>query len=146
MAMDMTADRLLDLYAAPTVAVATDIGDEWGWTRMSDAETDEWRRHFLHYNGGTLEHVSWRRETVSGPESASFWIATGPNGHKACTHSTKAPAKMLEGLTAHLGTPDTLDKNEDIQMISAWWTQGAVDYAFTQIGSSATISIGPHGG
>lgn len=64
MAMDMTADRLLDLYAAPTVAVARGIGDEWGWTRMSDAETDEWRRHFLHYNGGTLEHVSWRRETV----------------------------------------------------------------------------------
>ena len=146
MLKNMTADRLIDLYAAPTVAAAAVIGDALGWERLTEADTEEWRRHFLAYNMGTVDHVGWRRETASGRESLSFWIATGPNAHKACSYSATASNAMLEGLTARLGPPDTLDKNEDIQMTTAWWTVGAVDYALTQIGTTSTVSVGPRGG
>lgn len=83
MPVDMTADRLLDICEAPTVQAAMVKGDELGWPRLTDAETQEWRRSFVGYNGGSVEVVGWRGERSSKVELLSFWIATGLNGHRA---------------------------------------------------------------
>lgn len=140
---DMTVDRLLAICEAPDVQAATVKGEELGWKRLTDAETEEWRTHFVGYNGGSVEAVGWRREMAGQADSLWFWVAVGPNGHKACTYSTARPDGLLDALSAHLGPPDTLNKEAAIEMISAYWKQGAVEYSFTQIGSSATIAVGP---
>lgn len=143
MPMDMTVDRLLDICESPTVQAATVKGDELGWQRQSDAETEEWRTHFVAYNGGSVEVVGWRRDKAGEAESLSVWVAVGPNGHKACAYSTKKPAEFLLALSERLGSPDRLDREDAIEMISAFWKRDAVEYSFTQVGSSATINIGP---
>lgn len=112
---NMKVDRLLAICEAPDVQAATVQGGKLGWQRENAGQTD----------------------------SLSFWLALGPNGHKACTYSTARPAGLLDALSARLGPPDTLDKEDAIEMISAYWKQGAVAYSFTQIGSSATIAVGP---
>ncbi|OIS92560.1 hypothetical protein [Brucella cytisi] len=140
---DMTVGRLLNICKAPTMQAATLAGDQLGWRRLTDAETEEWRTHFVAYNGGSVEVVGWRRDKIDGAESLSFWIAVGLNGHKACAYSTKKPAEFLHALSERLGPPDTLDKEDAIEMVSAYWKRGAVEYSFTQVGSSATINIGP---
>ncbi|NKB84715.1 hypothetical protein HED51_22905 [Ochrobactrum grignonense] len=140
----MTVDRLLDICEAPNVRAATVKGDELGWRRQTDAETEEWRSHFVAYNGGSVEVVGWRRDDNAGEaDLLSFWVAVGPNGHKACTFSTKKPAGLLNALSERLGIPDTMEKEDAIEMISAYWKRGAVEYSFTQIGSTAAIAIGP---
>jgi len=143
MPTDMTVDRLLDICEARTVDAATANGSELGWQRLADAETEEWRTNFVAYNGGSVELVGWRREQAGGDESLWFWIAVGPNGHKACAYSTTEPAGVLGALSVRLGEPDSLEENDAIEMISAWWTRGERQYSFTQVGSSATINIGP---
>lgn len=143
MPLAMTIDRLLNICNAPTIQAATVSGNELGWQRQTDAEIEEWRTHFVGYNGGSVEVVSWRRDNAGGAESLSFWIAVGPNGHKACAYSTKKPAEFLHALSERLGSPDTLDGDDAMEMISAYWKRGAVGYSFTQVGSSATINIGP---
>ncbi|GLQ52743.1 hypothetical protein [Devosia nitrariae] len=143
MPMDMTVDRLLDICEARTVEAASAKGDELGWQRLADTETEEWRTNFVAYNGGTVELVGWRREQAGGDESLSFWIAAGPNEHKACAYSTTEPAGVLSALSERLGEPDSLEENDAIEMISAWWTRGKLQYSLTQVGSSATINIGP---
>ncbi|WP_435656644.1 hypothetical protein [Brucella pituitosa] len=141
MPVDMTVDRLLNICEAPTVQAAMEKGDELGWQRLTDAETKEWRTNFLAHNGGSVEDVGWRRK-ADGDESLSFWIAVGPNGHKACAYSTKNPADFLDALSARLGAPDNLDKDDAIEVISASWKRGAVEYSFAQVGSSASINVG----
>ncbi len=143
MPVDMTVDRLLNICGAPTVQKATAKGDELGWQRMTNAETEEWRAHFVGYNGGSVELVGWRRNNAAGPESLSFWVAVGPNGHKACTYSTMQPAGLLDALSERLGAPDTLDGDSAAGITSAAWKRDAVVYSFTQVGSSATVSVGP---
>ncbi len=140
---DMTVDRLFDICEAPTVRAATEKADELGWRRLADAETKEWRTRFLAYNGGSVEGASWRRSLTDGIESLSFWIAVGPNAHKACTYSTQKPAGLLGALSERLGAPDNLDKDAMIESIAASWKRGAVEYSFVQVGSSAVINIGP---
>lgn len=142
MPTDMTAERLLDICEAPTVQTAMTKGDELGWPRLTDAETEEWRRSFVGYNGGSVDVVGWRQEKAGGAESLSFWLATGPNGHKACAYSTPRPAGFLDALSEKLGAPDNLDKNDEIESTTAWWKRGAVEYSFVQVGSSAVINIG----
>lgn len=139
--MDMSVDRLLDICAASSVAAAASKGDGLGWTRLTDAQRDEWRRNFLAYNGGTLEHVGWRRDPGSETESLSFWVAAGPNGHTACAYSAAASAGLLEALTERLGKPDTLDKTEISKSVSAVWAHGAVEYYFTQVGARMGVNI-----
>lgn len=143
MPVDMTIDRLLDICAAPTVQTATMKGDELGWRRQTDTETEEWRNHFLAYNGGSVDVVGWRRDRADGAESLSFWVAVGPNGHKACAYSTARPAGLLDAMSQRLGVPDSLDKNDAIESTTASWRRGAVEYSFTQVGSSAIVNIGP---
>ena len=140
---NMTVERLLAICEASSVQVATIQGDKLGWQRLTDAETEEWRAHFVGYNGGSVEAVGWRRKSADQSDLLSFWIATGPNGHKACTYSTTKPAGLLDALSAVLGTPDTQNKEDAVEMISAYWKRGEVEYSFTQIGSSATIAVGP---
>lgn len=140
---NMTVDRLVAICEAPDVQAATVQGDKLGWQRLTAAETEEWRAHFAGYNGGSVEAVGWRRESAGQTDSLSFWVAVGPNGHKACTYSMARAAGLLDALSARLGPPDTLEKEDAIEMISAYWKQGAVEYSFTQIRSSATIAVGP---
>lgn len=101
------------------------------------------RTHFVAYNGGSVEVVGWRRDKVGEAESLSFWVAVGPNGHKACAYSTARPTGFLDAMSQQLGAPDNLDKNGAIKSITAWWKRGAVEYSFAQVGSSAIVSIGP---
>lgn len=142
MPLDLTADRLLDICAAPTVQAAAHRGDEIGWPRLANAETKEWRTNFVAYNGGSVDIVGWRREQANGVELLSFWVAAGPNGHKACAYSTQTPAGLLDALSERLGAPDSFDKNDAIESVSASWTRGAIQYSFAQVGSSAVINIG----
>ena len=142
--MDMTVDRLLNICEAPTVLAATVKGDDLGWQRQTDAETMEWRTQFVAYNGGSVEVVGWRRDKAGEAESLSVWVAVGPNGHKACAYSTARPTGLLDALSERLGAPHNLDKNDAIEITSAYWKRGAVAYSFTQVGSSAVINIGPN--
>lgn len=143
MPVDMMVDRLLDICEATTVQTAIVRGDELGWQRLTNAETEEWRTHFLAYNGGSVDVVGWRREQAGGADSLSFWVAAGPNGHKACTYSTARPAGLLDALAERLGASDDLDQNDTIESITASWTRGTVEYSLAQVGSSAVINIGP---
>lgn len=140
--LDVTLDRLLDICAAATVEAASLKGDMLGWSRLSDAQVDDWRRHFLIYNGGTVDVVGWRRDPDSDEEAVSFWIADGPNSHKACTYSTASGNGLLEALSERLGKPDTLDKNDVADSVSSFWQRNSVDYSFTQIGARSLLSIG----
>ena len=140
MPLDMTADRLLDICEAHTLEAAAVTGDELGWQRLDDPE---WRASFVAYNGGSVEVVGWRRERAGKDETLSFWVAVGPNAHRACAYSTTESAQMLSALSKRLGEPDSLEANDAMEMISAWWTRGERQYSFTQVGSSAAINIGP---
>lgn len=144
MEMDMAVHHLLDICEARTVEAASAKGDALGWRRMADAETEEWRTNFVAYNGGSVDLVGWRREQAGGTELLSFWIAVGPNGHRACAYSTTEPAGILGALSERLGEPDSLEENDAIDLISAWWTRGDRQYSFAQVGSSVAINIGPN--
>ncbi|MCZ4431854.1 hypothetical protein O3S81_19240 [Agrobacterium sp. SOY23] len=138
---DMTVERLLTICEASTVLEAMVNGDELGWKRLTDADIDEWRRSFVGHNGGSVDVVGWRHEREGGAELLSFWIAVGPDGHKACAFTTPRPAGFLDALSDRLGSPDNLDKNDVIESVTAAWKRGAVDYSFVQVGSSAVINI-----
>lgn len=145
MPIDMTIGRLLDICEAPAVTVAAQKGDELGWRRLTDAETQEWHTSFVAYNGGSVEIVGWQREEAGKDESLSFWIAVGPNGHTACAYSTEGPSEFLDALSQRLGSPDNFDRNDAVEMISASWTRGATQYSFVQVGSHILVSIGTGG-
>ena len=141
MPADITVERLLNICEAPTRQAAMVKGDKLAWRRRTAAETDEWRRCFVAYNEGSVVVVGWLGENAGRAESLSFWVATGPNGHKACAYSTARPAGFLDALSERLGAPDNLDKNDAIESTTAWWKRGAVEYSFVQIGSSAVVNI-----
>ena len=134
-------NHLLEVCEAPTVAEATARGDAPGWQRLPDAETEEWRTSFVAYNGGSVDTVSWRREQADGSELLSYWIAVGPNGHRACAYSTKEPAGLLDALSERLGAPDGIEENDTIEMVSAWWVRGEREYSFAQSASGAILNI-----
>lgn len=138
---DMTVERLLTICEASTVQEAMVNGDELDWRRLSSADIEEWRRSFVGYHGGSVDVVGWRHERGGGAELLSFWIAVGPDGHKACAFTTPRPAGFLDVLSDRLGSPDNLDKNDVIESVTAVWKRGAVDYSFVQVGSSAVINI-----
>lgn len=140
---DMTVDRLLAICEAPGVQAATVKGEALGWKRLTDAETEEWRNNFVTYNGGSVEVVGWRREKTGHADLLSFWVAVGPNVHKACSYSTARSAGLLDALSGRLGEPDILDRHDAAEVISASWTRGAVVYSFAQVGSSVTFAVGP---
>ncbi len=139
---EITVDHLFDICEASNVQSATTKGDALGWQRLDNAETEEWRTHFNAYNGGSVDVVGWRRDKADRTETLSFWVAVGPNAHKACAFSMTKPEGWLTALTERLGTPDNLEKNDAIENVVASWKRGALAYYFVQVGSSAVINIG----
>ncbi|MGO4449118.1 hypothetical protein AB4Y96_09340 [Phyllobacterium sp. TAF24] len=135
----LTAAQLVDVCSSSTVSDASGKGDHLGWQRMSEADTHEWRTSFLAYNGGTVDAIGWRRGEGERDGSLSFWIATGPNAHKACMYSVGDPTGLLDDLTARLGTPNTLDKKDF--GATASWKQGSMEGYYSQTGQSAIVSI-----
>ena len=138
---NMTVERLLTICEAPTVQEAMVNGDKLDWQRLSNTDVEEWRRSFAGYNGGSVDVVGWRHEVEGGAELLSFWIAAGPDGHKACAYTTPRPSGFLDALSDRLGAPDNLDKNDVMESVTAGWKRGAVDYSFVQVGTSAVINI-----
>lgn len=141
--IEMTVDHLLNICEASNVQAARERGDELGWQRLTDAETEEWRTHFTGYNGGTVEIIGWRRDKSGRADSLSFWATKGLNGHKMCSYSTRKVGGLLDDLSEQLGAPDNLDKNDTIENITAWWLRETVEYSFVKVGSSAIVTIGP---
>lgn len=74
MATAMPAERLLTICEAPTVQTAMIKGDELGWPRLTDAETEEWRRSFVAYNGGSVDVMGWRQEKAGGVGHCLFGL------------------------------------------------------------------------
>lgn len=134
-----TVAQLLDICLSSTVSEAAAKGSALGWDRMRDQETAAWRRSFLAYNGGSVDVIGWRRGENEGAGLLSFWIAKGANSHRACSYSLAGPSALLDALTEHLGTPDTLDKSGS--GATAYWKKGAMEVSFSQFGSSTDVNI-----
>lgn len=143
MPVDMNVDRLISICESSTVSGAAAKGDELGWPRLTDAETEEWRTGFVAYNGGAVEVVGWKRTQADAVDLLSFWVATGPNGHRACMYSTTQPDGLLSALSERLGSPESLEKYDAIESVSASWLRGELRYSFTQVGSHASVNVGP---
>jgi hypothetical protein len=135
----LTAAQLFDVCGSSTISEAAAKGDSLGWPRMTDAQLEEWRSSFVAYNGGSVQVLAWRRGEKDGDDSLSFWIARGPNGHRACSYSTASPAGLLDALSEHFGAPDTLDKYEF--GATATWKRDTAEIYFSQVGSRAGVTI-----
>ncbi|MFB9951481.1 hypothetical protein ACFFP0_21745 [Rhizobium puerariae] len=135
----LTVPRLLDICLSSTVSEATAKGNALGWGRMKDQETEEWRTNFLAYNGGSVDVIGWRRGENEGDGLLSFWIAKGPNSHRACSYSLAGPSKLLAALIEQLGTPGTSDKSD--LGTTAYWKHGSMEVSFSQFGSSTIVNI-----
>ena len=132
--------QLLDLCASTTVADAATKGDVLGWPRMTDAQTKSWRLSFLHFNGGSVSSVGWKRPQPAGETLLSFWIATGPNAHRACSYTATDATGLLDALTRQLGAPASLNTSE--VSTSAHWQHGQREITFVQVNAgSALINI-----
>ncbi|GEC35922.1 hypothetical protein N181_31890 [Sinorhizobium fredii USDA 205] len=134
-----TVAQLLDICGSSTVSEATTKGDALGWERMNDEQVEEWRAGFLAHNGGSVDLVGWRRGEKEGDGMLSFWIAKGPNGHKACSYSVTNPAGLLDALTQRFGPPSSLDKMDFGSV--AYWKHSATEVSFSQVGSSTGVTI-----
>ncbi|SHJ87737.1 hypothetical protein SAMN02745194_03620 [Roseomonas rosea] len=130
--------KLLELCASTTMAEATARGERLGWQRLSDTRLEPWRSGFLRHNGGTVEVVGWQRGEKEGEGALSFWIAKGPNAHRACYFSAAGAPGLLNDLSEALGEPDNLDKTADIVLAS--WTFGPTQVQFAQTGASAVVN------
>jgi len=136
----LTVAQLLDLCASTTVADAASKGDVLGWPRMTDAQTKSWRLSFLHFNGGSVSSVGWKRPQPAGETLLSFWIATGPNAHRACSYTATDATGLLDALTRQLGAPASLNTSE--VSTSAHWQHGQREITFVQVNAgSALINI-----
>jgi hypothetical protein len=135
----LTASQLVELCKSSTVSDAVEKGDQLGWRKMNDADLNEWRTSFISYNGGSVDVVGWKRGEGEGDGTVAFWIAQGPNGHKACMYSVGESTGLLDDLSALLGTPQTFDKLE-FGAVASWKTD-SMEASFSQVSSSATVSI-----
>jgi len=133
----LTVAQLLDLCASTTVTDAATKGDVLGWPRMTDAQTKSWQTSFLRYNGGAVSVVGWKRPQAAGETLLSFWIATGPNAHKACSYTVTDANGLLDALTSQLGKPASLDTSE--VSTSAHWQDGQRETSFMQMKAGATL-------
>jgi hypothetical protein len=94
---------------------------------------------FIAYNGGTVEVSGWQRGDNISDDSLSFWIARGPNGHRACSLTVTNPAKLLDDLSERFGAPTSLDKRE--LGTTAVWKRGSTEISFSQVGSNAVLYV-----
>lgn len=135
----LTTAQLFDVCGSSTISEAAAKGDRLGWRRMSDAQLEEWRSSFIACNGGSVQVLAWRRGEKDGDDSLSFWIARGPNGHRACSYSTASPDGLLDALSERLGAPETLDKYDF--GATAYWKRDAAEIYFSQVGSRAGVTM-----
>ena len=138
MSASLTVAELADLCMSPTMAEAVDKGRRLGWLRTGEARLEEWRRSFVAYNGSAVEVVGWQRGGQD-EETLSFWIARGPNGHRACAYSAPNATGLLEALSDRFGSPAQREKLDF--GTSAFWRSGAEEIRFTAVGSRALINI-----
>lgn len=135
----MTTSQLMDVCASSTVAEAAAHGERFGWKRQDDARLAEWRSGFLRHNGGAVEVIGWQ----PGPEEQngllSFWVANGPNAHRACYFSVTGVDGLLRDLSTTLGRPASLDEMGDI--VSAAWTLGPTEVQYVRTGDSAVVNV-----
>ncbi|NGN40752.1 hypothetical protein G6N74_06720 [Mesorhizobium sp. CGMCC 1.15528] len=135
----ITLDQLFSICESRSVSEAVSQGDRLGWQRSSEAQLDDWRQSFVGYNGGSVEVVGWRRGEPERGDSLQFWVAEGPNSHKACYYSASDAAGLLDALSQRIGKPDSLDKNEVV--ISAHWKTGSTEVYYSQAGAGALVNI-----
>lgn len=133
----LTATQLVDICSSSTVSDAAAKGDQLSWQRMSDADFNEWRTGFLAYNGGSVDIVGWQHGQGEHVVSLSFWIAQGPNSHKACNYSLGSDAGLLGGLTEILGAPETVEGMAG----NAYWKTELMEVYYTQGGASRLVNI-----
>lgn len=141
---DATIENVLNVCSAPDVPTAVERANQDGWRRQTDAEVSEWRSAFIGYNGGSVDVVAWRNGEGDKADTLSFWVAVGPNGHKACAYSTSSPEGLLDKLVQRLGPPETSETDDTIQFQSAYWARGQLVYRFGQVGSAGSITVGPN--
>ncbi|GAK73483.1 hypothetical protein RRU01S_44_00020 [Agrobacterium rubi TR3 = NBRC 13261] len=141
---DAIVENVLNICSAPDVRTAIDRANHLGWRRQTDAQVGEWRKAFVGYNGGSVDAVAWNNGEGDKVDKLSFWVATGPNGHKACAYTTRSPDGLREAMEKRLGPPEMSEKNDNIQSRSASWTRGGLVYRFGQVGSAAGINVGPN--
>jgi hypothetical protein len=142
MPSELTSTQLFDFCASQTIAEAERKGGQLGWRRMANAELEEWRASFASYNGGSVEVLGWRRGGKNGDDSLSFWVARGPNEHRACSYSAANPTSLLDDLSERFGTPVNLDRHEF--GTTALWRLGPMEVSFSKAGSSAVLYIANH--
>jgi hypothetical protein len=131
--------QVLDFCGSTTMPEAAAKGDQLGWRRMTDAEIEPWRTGFAATNGGPVEVLGWRRGDNDRDDSLSFWVAHGPNRHKACSYAATNPARLLDDLSERFGAPSNLEKSE--LATTAAWKLGAMEVSFSQVGSRALIYV-----
>lgn len=134
-----TLTQLFDFCGSQTMTEAEAKADQFGWRRMADADLHDWRAGFIAYNGGTVEVSGWRRGDNISDNSLSFWIARGPDGHRACLLTVTNPAKLLDDLSERFGAPTSLDKRE--LGTTAVWKRGSTEISFSQVGSNAVLYV-----
>lgn len=127
---------ILDVCEARTLDEATIRGGQLGWPVAP--EDRAWRTGFERHNGGTVRVAGWRRGPRDGDGLLSFWVASGPNAHTACTVAIDRPG-LLEALRDRFGAPDTLDGQDDV--VSAFWRRGGREIAFTRVGASTSLNL-----
>lgn len=134
---NLTATQLIDFCSSSTVSDASAKGDQFGWRKMTDAALHEWRTSFISYNGGSVDVTGWKRGGDEHGESLAFWIAQGPNSHKACSYSLGSDPGLLGGLSEILGVPETVEGTN----ANAHWKTELMEVYYTQVGSSTLVNI-----
>lgn len=129
--------QILDICHATTIAEATAKGDALGWARMTDADTKSWREGFVRHNGGTVEQIGWKRGPAEGDDTLSYWIATGPNRHKACTYTPSNQGALVRALTDRLGPPVSTDSNQYGMMVQ--WYEGRHEIVYSRFGTAGNM-------
>lgn len=135
--------RMLDVCTSRSVAEAGAKGDRLGWQAVPDSDPDmaNWKKSYVGYNGGSVAVVSWHNQSGESLETLSFWVGQGPNPGQVCAYTTTKADKLLDELTAIFGTPSALDRNE--MLTSGSWKWQGNDIFFSQIGSTAEVSVSP---
>ena len=139
----LSPKRLLEVCNSQSIAEVTAKGNQLGWETVpaTDPSTVEWRKSFVSYNGGSVDVVGWRKTSTENVEVLSFWVAEGPNAHKACSYSINVADGLLDALIELLGRPSTLHKDE--VSTTAFWKQGTREISYSQVGTAAGVVISP---
>lgn len=134
-----TIPQLLDICSSATVAEATAKGGRLEWERMDETRIAPWRSSFEHGSGQAVEVVGWSRGPQERDGLLSFWAMMGAGGQRVCSYSARDAARLLDGLSHVLGTPDRQEANGAIA--SAGWSFGLGQVSFIQVGADALITV-----